>query len=269
MIDLQILRQGLVFALGLDPADAYVFHNLNYSYDNAGNVLSIQNNTVAPSSPDVGMQVGGPSTQTFRYDDLYRLTHAEGSYQPRTPQTDRYRTDISYDSIHNVTNKTQVHEMVSNGNTIVEGKLSYNYGYSYASAKPHAATTIGIYTPRRQMIWDEENRLACSHENVQSQTLPQTPASCDNAGGTPNSARYFYDDQGNGVVKDGAQFHMYPNQNYSTRGNQQFKHVYIGATKLLTKFVEPVIRIEDRQYYVHTDHLGSTGFVTNDQGGHE
>jgi RHS repeat-associated protein len=279
-----------------DPADrrlsnlkanlsqGYVFQNLNYTYDNVGNVTAIRNDTVPPSSPDVGMQVGGPSTQTFRYDDLYRLTHAEGSYQPRTPQTDLYRLDLSYDSIHNITGKAQVHELVSNGNTIVENKLSYTYGYGYAAAQPHAPTTIGIYTlaydangnqisrdqqpmPRRQMIWDEENRLACSHENVQSSTLPQTPASCDNAGGTPNDARYFYDDQGNRVVKDGAQFHIYPNQNYSTRGNQQFKHVYIGSTKLVTKFVEPVQRIEDRQYYSHADHLGSTGFVTDDQGG--
>jgi RHS repeat-associated protein len=101
---------------------------------------------------------------------------------------------------------------------------------------------------------------------VQSQTLPQTPASCDNAGGTPNNARYYYDDQGTRVVKDGATFHMYPNANYSTDGNKEYKHIYIGETKLLTKLVEPVNRIEDRQYYAHTDHLGSTGFVTSDQG---
>ncbi|MEV4482529.1 SpvB/TcaC N-terminal domain-containing protein [Micromonospora coxensis] len=265
-------------------SNGYVFHNLKYGYDEVGNILSIVNDTAAPSGPEVGMQVGGPSTQTYTYDDLYQLTHAEGSYQPRTPQTDRYRVDLTYDSIHNITGKTQVHELVSNGNTIVEGKLSYDYDYTYGSAKPHAPTAIGIYSlaydangnqisraqqpkPRRQMIWDEENRLACSHENVQSQTLPQTPASCDNAGGTPNSARYHYDDQGTRVVKDGAQFHIYPNQNYSTRGNQQFKHVYIGQDKLTTKLVEPEFRREDRQYYSHSDHLNSTGFVTDDQGG--
>jgi len=117
------------------------------------------------------------------------------------------------------------------------------------------------------MIWDEENRLACSHENVQSQTLPQTPASCDNAGGTPNAARYLYDDAGTRVVKDGAQFHLYPNRNYSTRGNQEFKHIYVGEAKLLTKLVEPSNRVEDRKFYSHPDHLGSTGFVTDDSGG--
>lgn len=265
-------------------SNGYVFHNLNYDYDDGGNVTSIHNDTVAPSGPEVGMQVGGPSLQTFEYDDLDRLVHAEGSYQPRTPHTDRYRLDLSYDTIHNVTSKNQVHELVSEGNVQTEGKLSYGYDYTYAAAQPHAPSAIGIYTlaydangnqvsrnqqpkPRRQLIWDEENRLACSHENVQSMTLPQTPASCDNAGGTPNRARYFYDDQGNRIVKDGAQFHIYPNQHYSTRGNQEYKHIYIGNTKLITKFVEPEHRIEDRQYYAHGDHLGSTGFVTDDQGG--
>jgi hypothetical protein len=119
-------------------AGGYVFQNLNYSYDNVGNVLSIENDTVAPSGPEVGRQVGGPSTQSFQYDDLYRLTHAEGSYQPRTPHTDRNRTDLSYDSIHNLTSKSQVHELVSDGNVKVEGKLSYDYDYTYAAAQPHA-----------------------------------------------------------------------------------------------------------------------------------
>ncbi len=265
-------------------ANGYVFDNSTYQYDGVGNVLSVTNNTVAPSSPAVGVQVGGPSVQTFQYDDLYRMTHSEGSYQPRTPQTDTYQLDVSYDSIDNITNKTQTHQMVSNGNTITEKKLTYTDGYAYNGDQPHAPTTIGIYTlgydangnqvsrdqqpqPKRQMIWDEENRLACSHENVQSANLPQTPASCDNPGGTPNDARYFYDDQGNRVVKDGAQFHIYPNQNYSTDGNKQYKHIYIGATKLLTKMVEPAQRVEDRQYYSHDNQLGSTNYVTDANGG--
>jgi RHS repeat-associated protein len=265
-------------------SQGYVFENLDYSYDNVGNVTSIVNDTVPPSSPDVGMQVGGPSTQHFGYDDLYRLVHADGSYQPRTPQLDRYSVDVSYDSINNAVGKNQLHELVSNGNAIADGKTTYNYGYSYGGARPHAPSIVGPYTfnydangnqisrdqqpkPRRQMIWDEENRLACSHENVQSSTLPQTPASCDNAGGTPNDARYFYDDQGNRVVKDGAQFHVYPNQNFSTNGIKQYKHIYIGDTKLLTKFVEPTNRVEDRQFYSHGDHLNSTGFVTDTSGG--
>jgi RHS repeat-associated protein len=262
----------------------YVFQNLNYDYDDVGNVTAVHNDTEPPSGPSVGTQVGGPSTQTFGYDDLYRLVHAEGSYQPRTPKLDKYSFDLSYDSINNITHKSQTHQFVSNGNTTTDGKTSYDYPYAYAAAQPHAASTIGIYTlnydangnqisreqqpkPRRQLIWDEENRLACSHENVQSTTLPQTPASCDNPGGTPNDARYAYDDHGTRIIKDSSQFHIYPNQNYSTDGNKQYKHIYIGDTKLLTKFVEPAHRIEDRQFYSHADQLGSTGFITDSSGG--
>ena len=261
-------------------ANGYAFQNLNYGYDDVGNVTTIENDTLAPDGPYVGMQVGGPSTQTFAYDDLDRLTHSEGTYQPRTPRTDRYRFDIAYDSIHNVTRKTQVHELVSPGNAIVDGKTSYDYSYAYRGPRPHAPSTIGPYTlgqdpngneisraqqPRRQLIWDEENRLACSHENVQSKTLPQVPASCDNPGGAPE-VRFAYDDQGNRIIKDSSQFHVYPNQHYSTRGNQAYKHVYAGETKLVTKFVEPDRRYEDRQYYSHGDHLASTGFVTDVSG---
>jgi RHS repeat-associated protein len=263
-------------------SQGYDFQNHNNTYDNVGNITKIQNDTVAPSSPDVGTQVGGPSTQTFTYDDLNQLVHAQGSYQPRTPRTDSYSVDLTYDSINNITNKTQTHLLTSNGNTTTDDKLTYTNAYGYTGAGPHQAVTIGGYTfsydangnqisrvqqsgPREQMIWDEENRLACSHTNAPN-TLPQTPASCDNAGGTPNDARYLYDDQGNRVVKDGDKLHIYPNGNYSTNGNFAFKHVYIGQTKLVTKTVEKN-RLEDQQFYSHDDHLGSTAFVTDTSGG--
>src|SRR5262249_21692200 len=141
-------------------------------------------------------KVGGPSAETFAYDDLYRLTHAEGVYQSSGPKPDRYTLDSWYDSVSNLTRKRQEHKVGSQ----TDGKLTYDSAYAYPGPKPHAAGTIGVQTfqydangnlisrdqqsgPRRQLIWDEEDRLACSHENVQSQTLPQTPKSCDNAGG--------------------------------------------------------------------------------------
>lgn len=259
-------------------AQGYEFQNLNYTYDNVGNVTALNNATTVPA-PNVS-KVGGPSSETYQYDDLYRLTHAQGSYQPSGPKSDQYTLDTQYDSISNVTGKSQVHTI----GPVTDGKLTYTNTYGYTSPKPHAAITIGVQTfaydadgspisrnqqsgPRRQMIWDEEDRLACSHENVQSQTLPQTPASCDNAGGTPNNARYLYDDQGQRIVKDDAQFHVYPNQNYSIRGNHEFKHIFIGSAKLLTKTVEAPQKVEDQQFYNHADHLGSTGFVTDADGG--
>jgi RHS repeat-associated protein len=285
---------GVITRYGYDAADrrlatlrstlsmGYQFQDLSYSYDEVGNVTAVDDDTVPPDSPAVGFQVGGPSHQTFAYDDLYRLTHAQGEYTSRGPKTDRYTVDLSYDSIHNITDKNQQQTLDTNGNAVVQKKTTYDYGYTYGSGRPHAASALGPYTmaydangnlisrsqqprPTRQLIWDEENRLACDHENVQSQVLAQDATSCDNQGGAPD-ARYSYDDQGNRIVKDSAQTHIYPNQNYSTDGNKQYKHVYVGTTRLATKFVEPDKRFEDRQFYSSDDHLGSTGFVTDVNG---
>ncbi|WP_051367030.1 SpvB/TcaC N-terminal domain-containing protein [Hamadaea tsunoensis] len=264
-------------------AQGYVFENFRYTYDNVGNILQIKNDTVAPTDSDVGQKVGGPSTETFRYDDLYRLVHAEGSYTPRGTKTDKYQLDETYDSISNLTGKTQVHQFVSNGNTQTDNKLTYDFDYGYAAAQPHAPTAIGTDAyaydadgnqisrniqgnQPRQMVWDEENRLACSNSRGDHAPLPQTPAGCDNPGGQPD-ARFRYDDQGNRIVKDGSAFHFYPNQNYSTDGNHEFKHIFVGDTKLLTKTVDKNLnKVEDQQFYSHDDHLGSTGFITDADG---
>lgn len=50
--------------------------NLAYKYDNVGNILGLANNMAVPP-PNL---MGGPTTQSFAYDDLYRLTQAAGSW---------------------------------------------------------------------------------------------------------------------------------------------------------------------------------------------
>ncbi len=51
------------------------FQNLAYGYDAVGNILSLSNDVAIP--PPSGM--GGPSRQSFAYDDLYRLGARQGS----------------------------------------------------------------------------------------------------------------------------------------------------------------------------------------------
>ncbi|MFI6333255.1 RHS repeat-associated core domain-containing protein, partial [Micromonospora chersina] len=264
----------------------YQFQNTHYTYDNVGNITALTNNTAAPTSA-VGAQVGGPSTQTFTYDDLYRLTHATGTYTP-AGKTDTYTQDLTYDANSNITNKNQDRRTTtSNGGTTIDNTLTYNNTYTYpTTGRTRAATTIGDTTTglftftydtngnqisrqqpsgnRRQMIWDEENRIACFHENNSTNTLPQTPESCNSTSQTP-AARFFYNDAGERIIKDGSTFHIYPNQNFSTDGNQQFKHIYIGNTKLLTKTREDG-KTENLQFYTHDDHLGSTGYITDANG---
>ncbi|MDD1796500.1 hypothetical protein LRP50_25650, partial [Enterovibrio sp. ZSDZ42] len=87
---------------------------------------------------------------------------------------------MSYDSIHNITAKNQLHERLpldGTGWNALQG-TSYDWQYDYAgSAQPHAASNIGNRTfsydangnqtgwtnddngTRRDIVWDEENRI--------------------------------------------------------------------------------------------------------------
>ncbi|UUV32036.1 sugar-binding protein [Amycolatopsis roodepoortensis] len=278
------------------------FQNLGYTYDNVGNITQLTNST--PQNPTIG----GPSSQTFGYDDLYQLTSASGQYTTKSNQQDKYTLALSYDSIHNTTGKTQHHEItgtttqaaaLNRGSSPVspvggggggpaslgplstgpiEAAGSYDYKYDYGSGKPHAPSKVGPIThaydtsgnltdtvntasdgKRRQYVWDEENRLACNQDTTTA-TVPQTPGGCQDA-----TVAYTYDAAGERVIKQGDGLSLYPNRGYSERNGTGFKHIFIGDSRLTTKTVaagDP----ENTQSYFHTDHLGSSGYVTDRQG---
>jgi RHS repeat-associated protein len=322
--------------------DGFGFQNISYTYDNVGNVTQEHNDVPLPN----GKPVGGPSTQTFGYDDLYRLTSASGQYRNRDNKLDTYSLTLSYDTIGNTTDKNQLHQTEVNstssmlassaGTKLSAGTLddpvpaptdpslaplgpieepddtttptagvssmklaaasstssavqtdrkdTYDYGYTYGSGKPHAPSAIGPVNEaydangnlidtvntlppapgkRRQMVWDEENRLACNQDHNRNNTVPQDPSAC----GTPQqpaTVRYVYDDQGNRIVKDAGPQHIYPNRTFSERNGTGFKHIFVGDTRIATKTVKPDATFENQQFYFHDDHLGSTGFVTDE-----
>ncbi|MFC7615672.1 SpvB/TcaC N-terminal domain-containing protein [Actinokineospora soli] len=115
--------------------DGHEFQNLTYTYDKVGNVRQIRNTVPLPH----GKPIGGPSVQTFTYDDLYQLTAASGEYRNRENKLDRQSLSLSYDTIHNVTLKDQRHEIVVNPTTTpppapADSSVSY--------ADPTAATPV-------------------------------------------------------------------------------------------------------------------------------
>src|SRR5206468_6030984 len=57
--------------------DGFPFQDITYTYDNVGNITTLTNNVPMPS----GKPIGGPSTQTYHYDDLYQVTSAHGEYR--------------------------------------------------------------------------------------------------------------------------------------------------------------------------------------------
>jgi hypothetical protein len=112
----------------------------------------------------IGVEVGGPVTQNFNYDDLYRLTQANGEYRHEKDQLQRYRLAMAYDSIHsgrvaaqqrgthrrtpcgcNIQSKEQLHEKVEidhgKTHTDVEHDTSHTYGCHYAA--PQTGSQVG------------------------------------------------------------------------------------------------------------------------------
>jgi RHS repeat-associated protein len=264
-------------------SDGQQFQNVNYGYDSLGNVTSVANN-VPNSGP---LTIGGPSTQTFGYDDQNRLTSAQGDFHPDQHDTNHYDLTMAYDSIDNVTAKTQHNEVDTGPLRLVQAPTTYRYDYSYNGPGPHAASDIGpldmrydadgnlinqidhqIVPLRRQMVWDEENRLACVRDaGALDPTIPQAPSSC----GTlvnPIGPRFVYDDKGNRIVKDGGpgDLTIYPNQGFTQHNLTAVKYIFVGDTRLVSKQVEPSRVFEGNQFYYHPDQLGSTSYGTNVNG---
>ncbi len=254
------------------PSDPNAIQALAYQYDNVGNILGLQNQIAVPPPS----QYGGPVTQTFVYDDLYRLTSAEGRYDFNPDKRRTYSLAMAYDSIHNILSKQQTDIVTQpSGTPITQKKTSYNWLYAY-SQKPHAPTHIGNRTfsydangnqlgwdnddngTRRTIVWDEENRIQSLFDNGHEKT-------------------YKYDDQGQRIIKRGPQGEtVYINQ-YITMRNREIgtKHVYVGTTKLVSKMMKQDkpganpngnTPVEKDLYFYHPDHLGSSSYITDTQG---
>jgi RHS repeat-associated protein len=241
------------------------FQNLVYGYDNVGNVLSLSNQVPLPAAS----QFGGPTSQTFTYDDLYRVTAASGTFQFAPGKTNEYTLALSYDTIHNTLAKTQTNTVVQPSATpITQHKTTYDFAYLYQSPRPHAATHVDDRTftydangnqsgwtndlngTRRTIVWDDENRVQSVFDNG-------------------HEMAYKYDDKGERVVKRGPQGETaYINQFYTVRNGQLgTKHFYADDTRLVSKLVQkdPTV-VEKDQFFFHADHLGSSNFVTDAAG---
>ncbi|SMD26223.1 SpvB/TcaC N-terminal domain-containing protein [Kibdelosporangium aridum] len=254
-------------------ANGDVLQKLNYDYDHLGNVTSLRNDRPKPGKH--GPEVGGPTVQTFGYDDLSRLTSATGEYRGRDDKVNRYQLTMAYDTVNNITLKDQKNTL--NNHTV--GKTTYKNPYVYNSGHPHAPSTVGTQQirydangnltykeeghDRTQQIWDDENRLACTHEG-KSLAIPREQASCDR--NADPAVRFTYDDQGNRVVKDAqGDINLYPSPGFTERDSTKFKHIFVGQERLATKVVRSSGK-ETQQYYFHPDHIGSQGYVTDGEG---
>ncbi len=285
------LRRRLQHLVAETAANRAMLDNV-YSYDNVNNILQVQN--LAPT-PDSNLMGGGFDYQ-YTYDDLYRLTEATGSHIGSNHEN-RYTLAMTYNSVHSILSKNQLHEFKNTGaqNWSPRNETTYTYAYEYGQTQPHAPVHIGerAYTydangnqtgwthdvsgQQRELIWDEENRIASIADN-----------------GALYS--YIYDASGERVMKnngqgqtisiDGSQtgnggkignYTIYVNPYVVVRSGQFTKHFYIESQRVVTKLGEGSDGLdlngngngndlEAFQYYYHPDHLGSSSYITDIDG---
>jgi RHS repeat-associated protein len=264
-----------------------------YTYDREENILSIVNNAPIPN-PNL---MGGRSNYQYAYDDLYRLTNANGKFMGATHEQ-RYSLSMGYDNLSSITSKGQVHEKKANGasNWVLQNKTSYSYTYNYdPGGKPHAAMHVGdkaysydangnqtgwnhdVNAQNRQIAWDEENRVKTLSDNGQL-------------------FRYTYDGTNERVLKSNGNgqtvnvngkpagqtggignYTIYVNPYMDVRSGGFTKHFYTEEGKIVSKLGESGRSSggngnggggngnnqEAFQFYYHTDHLGNTAFITD------
>jgi len=248
-----------------NTSDGTPFQNLVYNYDSVGNVLGLNNNVPVPPPS----QFGGPTTQTFNYDDMYRLTSATGAFQFAPGKSNQYTMNVGYDTIRNLLSKVQTNNIVGPpGQILPQKQTTYNVAYAYQGAHPHATTHLDNRTftydadgnetgwtndlngTRRTIVWDEENRIRSVSDNG---------AESD----------YKYDDHGERVVKRGPEGETaYVNQYFSVRnGTIATKHIFADTERLISKIAmnDPTV-VEMQRFFYHPDHLSSTNEVTDASG---
>ncbi|HEX4962036.1 MAG TPA: SpvB/TcaC N-terminal domain-containing protein [Thermoanaerobaculia bacterium] len=235
------------------------FQNLSYRRDLTGTMLSLQNNVPA-GKPS---QLTGPSNETFVYDDIYQLVGASGSARQAPNKTASYTLSLAYDEAGDLVTKNQGLTTKAKPQS-----TSYNFTYTYGGPQPHAPTHIGDRTfhydldgnqtgwdsdsngTRRTNSWDEEDRLKSVADNGQT-------------------TRFLYDSDGMRANKAGQGGEtIYVNKWFSlTNGNTVSKHVFADGDRIVTKTgpsgnPHPAEKI----FFYQADHLGSTQFISDDQG---
>ncbi|MDY6930127.1 MAG: RHS repeat-associated core domain-containing protein, partial [Pseudomonadota bacterium] len=188
-----------------------------------------------------------------------------------------FTLSMGYDTIHNITRKTQVDVLRQpSGQEVTQKKTTYDWTYRYDGQQPHAPTHLGDRTftydangnqlgwthdqngTRRSITWDDENRIREIRDNGHRLT-------------------YTYDAAGQRLTKRGPQGETgYINQWFTLRnGEVGTKHVYAGTTRVVSKLVKQDkpnskrkgrIVYEKDQYTYHPDHLGTSAYITHTNG---
>jgi RHS repeat-associated protein len=266
----------LRLARQLTTTPTRVIQDLNYGYDKVGNVLSMANNADGPT-PSL---LGGPSRQTYAYDNYYRLTSASGG----TPLANGKRRDftysVAYDASGNVASKNQqdVISAVSSTGAPTNPKqtqtdTSYNWIFAYRPAGgfgPHQLASAGgnAYTYDANGNFTQ---IADSKNRVQRTVGWDAANRARNINDSSGSTDYLYDAQGLlGVQRGPGGETAFVNNWYQFSNDGWFwKQIWADDDHLAqaTEQVDPRSgAASPLYYYEHKDLQGSVNVVTDQTG---
>ncbi len=205
--------------------------DLNYTYDSVGNILSITDNV-------------NTADQTFKYDELNRLTEAAGQgYGTKT---------YVYDTIGNIVQK--------------DGK-TYFYGDG-AAAGPHAVTSLSdgttfTYDADGNMINKVEVGVTTNYKYDSENRLIEVKK------GGSIIGQYTYDGDGGrttkvATVSGQTTTTTFVGSLFETSGSRNTKYVFLGGQRVAAVTNSP--SIGSTTLYYHTDHLGGANILTDSTG---
>ena len=225
------------------PHQATRIGNWGYQYDANGNVVA--ESYLGGTPGDHGYGNGGSDSGNHGGESLNVAPSASADY----PSSELRRLGAGL---------SDNHSGPGNGERDNSGNYRYGdhrfggvHGEGWGMRNPHFGEHPG--TKQRYFVWDEENRLI-------------------HTAGFGSPTDYLYDYQGNRALKRGEHGETWYIDQYTQiqNGHQVEKQVFLGSTRLVT-------RLEDKDwydsnyeehniYYYHPDHLGSTTFVTTQDG---
>jgi RHS repeat-associated protein len=186
--------------LRVTGAGSQLFMNNVYKYDRVHNVKNITNQSVATENG-----IGGATTHSYGYDDLYRLTSAAGTFAGAGTKSGSYGMTMDYDDMYNPISKqltlkqygiqyndslntgyNLLYTMAGNSQQIAniaetnyrtermanKQETANTHQYSYDANGNLLAVLTGtkqgdklLATNSRKMLWDEDNHLLAVSDN--------------------------------------------------------------------------------------------------------
>lgn len=222
-----------------------------YTYDPAGNLLSVENKAPLPRLD----QMGGQTAYNFQYDGARRLTEASGLWQTKG-QVQEFSLEVEYNSLSNLTHKEQVHrrQLTNRNYWEYSNFTSYRFDYEYSASNPYAPARIGnwlysydangnllnreedyFFGLKRSLLWDEENRMLDVDDDEISHSYVYDAN--DQRGVKRNEVGQFIYINGEPVAvsDDLGDYTIYVNPYMTVTAAGYTKHIYIGGERISSK----------------------------------